>query len=576
MRRSLSEIALIVPIHVNSRPRGFVAASLTIINDQLLVLLLRLPAGYIKGMKVKTITVSVSDGEFLLISSDSAKSFDFDKIEYLWKRPPNVIEVFLNSGKSLLLDFAPQSIDIILAHFPPAKLAKLKPEFSLEQVMQDFATKPTSNFEHLMKVNLTCGRSFHSPRSYPLFPSFLVRFDDISNLRDFTRVGDIPTPESDRIGSDFTCRCRSLLCDALVGSAAVPPEFFYFAEIVRGRYELPKWADNGFDFVYKHRKLLERPVISQFLPVWIQNVFPVENHPMKFRRTSFCVQPSFELALDKKHIEAAFCSESEDSLNYIFVLGHRVIQFHSISFPHQQEATLVAQCRLKSHSRLWYFGMESKLVAYDSLTFQTITIDRESILYESHFVETALAANLGDQLILCPSTSSIAFDYQVVFHSKWRISAITANKVFHIVVFGTIDGNAVAVSLNKWQVVRRMSLGNGVAQHILVTDAFGLILVMTIERIFVFNVNGMPLKSVANRYDIVRWNKFVSSQGFDYVIYSTAGNDVGWFEAYYPDQNHLLFKCEKIVSLAYVRSIEMVVAVSAQGKVECRRLSPEV
>jgi hypothetical protein len=171
---------------------------------------------------------------------------------------------------------------------------------------------------------------------------------------------------------------------------------------------------------------------------------------MKFRRTNFSVQPSFELILDKRCLEAAFCSESESSLNHIFVLGHRIIQFHAIDLPYQQETTLLTQRRLKSHSRLVYFALEPKLIAYDSLSFQTIAIDRESILYESHFVETMLAASLGDHLILCPSMSSIAFDYQVVLYSKWRISVITANQMFHIVAFGTLDRNIVVVSLSKW------------------------------------------------------------------------------------------------------------------------------
>jgi hypothetical protein len=323
--------------------------------------------------------------------------------------------------------------------------------------------------------------------------------------------------------------------------------------------------------------MLERQVISQLLPHWISTVFQLQNHPQKLAHHGLPpTQPAFDLSLDKRLINFAGISvESDDSIHCVFVLDDHAIQFHVIRFPYQQEPTLLAEQRIEFHSRMSYIAMKSGLMVHDWMNFQAIRVEPEAISSKPHFIETPMAVNFGSHLILCPSFSSISIDGTVMYSSMSRISAITANVVFHVLVFGTFDGYISIVSLHRWKIVRKMSLEGQIARQILITNALGLILVRTFERIFVFNVNGMPVTAVAINFEIVRWTAFVSAQGFDYVVYSNADSEVGWFEAFAPEQKHTLFLFRDLVLLTYVKAIQAVVVVSAAGLVKCSRLSPD-
>jgi hypothetical protein len=204
-------------------------------------------------------------------------------------------------------------------------------------------------------------------------------------------------------------------------------------------------------------------------------------------------------------------------------------------------------------------------------------IEENDLQVETKLYETNLFVPVGQHLLVAASSSSLAFDGHIKYHTDCRISTIAGSTLFRVVVYGAYDGWLTIVSLPRWKVVRKASLDGEIATKLLITESCGLILAFTHDHLFVLNINGLVVRKIVNNVDIRFWVGFVSNAGLDYVVYVDEQNDVGWFEAMYPERKTTLFRCSGGVALLhYKKSVQSIVALSRNGMVKAYRFSSEL
>jgi hypothetical protein len=257
-------------------------------------------------------------------------------------------------------------------------------------------------------------------------------------------------------------------------------------------------------------------------------------------------------------------------------LGNSLIQFHNLPFPYRRQATLIGDQSVELNSEMLFTTVGERLVIYNPVRFQLIKIDHNDIETEHAVLETKLMVGIGDHLITAPSFSSLAMDGEIKCFTTARISALAGSLIFQIVVFALCDGFVYIRSLPHWKAIRKGCLEGQIATKIHITESVGLVLLLTQRYIFLFTVNGVFVRKVANGALIWTWTGLVSNAGFDYVLYADKENEVGWFEAMYPEKKTSLFRFSELALLHYKKSAQSIVALSTQGRVKIYRFSSEL
>ena len=200
------------------------------------------------------------------------------------------------------------------------------------QVTSRWTSGQLSNFTYLMVLNTNSGRTFNDVLQYPIFPritnnmmqsvnrdlalpSFLdsLKNNEPSKQDEFETGNDIdyeiellfhpsPLPPceidsflvriepftslhlSSQSGNFYIDRAFTNIDNPYFNSCEFPPEFFFFPEClinINSLHSIPKYSfdssiQNAFEFIYKHRKLLESDEVSKSLHKWIDLIWGVK------------------------------------------------------------------------------------------------------------------------------------------------------------------------------------------------------------------------------------------------------------------------------------------------------------
>jgi hypothetical protein len=463
----------------------------------------------------KSVNLQVRDTDILVAFRKSHKVISFADIELALPRGSSGLELIVHGGHSFLLDFTPGTAAAFLQRVPPAR--GLVPAW----VMAEYACGPVSNFKHLMRMNLACGRSFDNPAAPPVLPT-----------RDFASTTDAFFP------------------GAILGE--------------------------DFDAVYERRKELERPPASAALPEWVERTFGLVGHPPKFNVTAEVLE---ELTFDIRFAQdefrfAAVTREAGAELRFAVVLG-AVAYFHGLFFP-CRGAHYIGERSIEIGPRAKFAAASGRITIFDPDRGAITRVDDSRAEVAIFPADAQPMAVIGDQVIIAVSPAGLTVDTVSTWQARARIAAVAGSAVFHVVVVALWDGSLEVVSFPRWRAVRRASLEGEVARRIIVTDSIGMILVFTKRHTWVFSINADFVRKAATNEEILYWTPFVSNSGFDYILYGDAHGEVGWFEALYPEKKTTLFRFPDLVMLYYKKSEQSIVALSARGKVKIYLFSAEL
>ena len=255
------------------------------------------------------------------------------------------IEIFTKDGGSYLIDLVtvehPSLINaLFLLKLPNIQILQRNTAletFSKLQITELWTHGLISNFEYIVKMNIVSGRSFNNSSIYPIFPSLLNNIEDIKHSSNFTKYKQWNLPVLDRIKYPIDQNSPNeitSLPECCCTNTLLTPEYYYFPYIIISEDELPEWCHKSkFEFVYKHRKLLESDAVSNRLHIWFDNIFGVRAikiphrqlfrtpHPQKiiFLRKQDKKPFSIDSKIGSKHIVYSALTQQDNPFSYKFV-----------------------------------------------------------------------------------------------------------------------------------------------------------------------------------------------------------------------------------------------------------------
>jgi hypothetical protein len=185
-----------------------------------------------------------------------------------------------------------------------------------------------------------------------------------------------------------------------------------------------------------------------------------------------------------------------------------------------------------------FFGLATGLAVYsDCLTIVTTggTVKTGRLWFRSFWMSNEMCQVSESKL------SRLDYDdSHVVFTPPTdlpeRILCFASSKNFDRTVACCADGMLRIRSNRTGRKVATLGLDHEVAVRVLITRIWGLTVVKSIDSIFVFDVNGHPVKKVAHAAQIRLWTTFRNRAGFDYVAYQDTDLNIKYFEAPFPNR----------------------------------------
>jgi len=225
--------------------------------------------------------LNVYNDEIRVLKSNSTKSIMLKHINLVLLRKfngkDNGLELFLESGKSYLFEllnaelFQINRIISILSMNSIQRLQKsFSNEFFLSQMLaQKWENGLISNFRYLVSLNLYSGRSINDLKRYPIFP---VLISDAEGTK-CTQLSYSKNHSPQDMPRIWLQPCKTDFLKIFEGNHCIHQDYFCFPGIIQETDTLPQWAYDRYDFIYKHRKLLESPEVTLMLPSWIDRFF---------------------------------------------------------------------------------------------------------------------------------------------------------------------------------------------------------------------------------------------------------------------------------------------------------------
>ncbi|EAY11976.1 Beige/BEACH domain containing protein [Trichomonas vaginalis G3] len=554
---------------------------------------------------IKNCHISVTSKSFLVYQQNNTYfKIHYDKIYSIlqkpWRNEDNAIEILTVLGESYLFKFLQNRLPAFLLLIKTINFKSLQipiqfnndyiKYFNEMKLTEKWVNCQISTFEYLSMLNRYSGRTFHSTKQYPIFPWVLSDYftdeyslDNPSLIRMFAlKMGNnLPSTSDDNLNiarmlshlqpfNTLTKEKFNSIANEFINSSVneIPPEFFCSPEIFED-VEKPKWAQNSFDFVYKHRKVLECELVSKQINKWIDTTFgslqksPPTNYPPKIIFKSKHPQrknippPTY----DKTDIK--FCESN--LICCVSILNPKTINLYAIT-ENSELICAVANdkdAKTNMNNLSFRFGKEilPQFVLVNEDTFLCLkkTADKIMVIHSNSNIEyidtksftSCIDANDmytvvcdNDAIVHCYFSNDYTkplFKLQTYTQS---IKAVCASKNFHSIVCSTVDSQILIISITRKSISKSVYLQNFTSKKLIVTKSFGFIVVFgkgivegnQVRKIFIISCNGDILKEMIFNYKAIFVSTYVSSSGFDYVVFCDKIGKVFAFEAYYPER----------------------------------------
>jgi hypothetical protein len=497
----------------------------------------------------------------LSLETDLVKTIDLADITHLIRLRDEAVEIIANRISTVLLTPANSLLsklpDRQLVMFADRQLAKVTdmqlpkiplPQFPhltfdarspdrilplLTDAMKKWLDHQLSSFKYLTLINVLSGRSFGHPDHQPVFPSIEADFD----------------------------KCPSRFGDKLDNVLLVSAEHYFFP----GRC-------GAIEVIYENRKKLEN---CPDLHIWISRVFGREDlgHRRLFggpHEVRKFVIPEYGKTGQVKISDGPIVYVAATTKDeFIFVLPTRV---------------LFVELNLEGNKPK---ASTSKILSFDSATTPTIFQHGGNVMLghnkgwtivnQKERAVTVLAdrdiIGLSDGICQTSGFDLMAFavdggriEFARVATLTERIVCFAASKKFNITAVGCNDCKLRIRSITTGSKIATVELDNEVPVTVLITKAWGFVLVRTERSIFIFTLNGIRF----NKFSAIvkNWFTFSTGEGADYVAIVGQGGELNYFDIADPGRLISLDRSrEEIRGFVYNRDFDCFLVFVESGMV---------
>jgi hypothetical protein len=155
------------------------------------------------------------------------------------------------------------------------------------------------------------------------------------------------------------------------------------------------------------------------------------------------------------------------------------------------------------------------------------------------------------------------------------VSCSCLSKRFGVVITGTDDRLLIMGSIYDGSTIRVIKL-DFVPLKVTVSSGWGFILVNGCDYVngnseyslALFNINGLPLKTIPFPDAVHHWVSWQSVSGFDFIVLATKSGKLFAFEVFFMDIGRPVYRCgAELVCLDYSEMHNHIVAVTTEGKI---------
>jgi hypothetical protein len=195
------------------------------------------------------------------------------------------------------------------------------------------------------------------------------------------------------------------------------------------------------------------------------------------------------------------------------------------------------------------------------------TFNRDGI-YLSPFVLSESICQVSDTELRRLSIDNGAIELTDFTTIPALILCLASSTKFNVTAVGCDDCKLRIRSNLTGRKVATVNLDGELPLAVLITPSWGIIVVKSLNSLFVFDVNGYPIHKAPYQGEIVRWNAFQTREGFDFVVYQNGDRNCFCFEAACPQAiSRLETGNSSLVSLDYDWHTNCFIFVAATGKV---------
>ena len=495
--------------------------------------------------------LSFGKAQINLVYKSKSITLTHDGIAFALKRSPTEIEIYCKDGRSYYLHNIKREL-LMQFHELPAGVSWYPSKF-----WSKWKCNRISAFRFLCMLNAFNKRSANNEANYPVMPPVISDWTNVASpqLRGHVKF----TPSTDPVPHVIT---KDILTDRKTtqklyrerAEADIKPVSFHWnmpaqpAECVRkhsnaqdsvlraqcqahvvsaslyhfcddiNESELPAFAKDKFDFVYKHRKLLQN---SSVIPTWSQS--------MGF------MAPSKEVP---KPPDASTVMRATDDIQMAVAVGNR--DFIVLTDKNEVWSKNYIETAVSGFSVLYQQG---SLVLYSpSLQqLQVFTYDKAICMNNIQLAQPFAAVD--DWVLvtmLSPSVLSVIPNFdpsraKPLCLVKSRLEKIVVSSRHRVMVLGCDDGKVRIRCLSTGRKVSTFDLGDDELVEVFITKEMGFILIVTATRFILLSTNGDCIK--IRTHNITRatnWHQFAAN-GLDYVLFLSNDGYLCYFEAFYPE-----------------------------------------
>ena len=453
----------------------------------------------IKDNNFISVDLQISDQMFIVKSNYFINYIYFNKIRHIiYMNEQSVLIVEIN-GNPYLFDFQPNSNSALFEMIKKSFFINidfyLDKKESIKKKASIYAEKwinhEITTFEFINILNLFSGKTYFNSLNRVSFPG-----DNNEDLQ---------------------------------------PELFY------------DYNSRNFEDVYKHRQSLEKNEnIHKYIYERFNDLFDC---PLDKRKT-FEQEP---INLQQKSMKfnnrkILFASQFRNCNVFFIVLDDGNSNLIHIDF---NEGALMYQdiqnvyC-FEDIQSVKFYPSENYVVAYDGKKLYVFTKTNPPIIFNDVYFEQPLFFGklfLSDPSSLSLLNSKSIYNSTKICNVSSKILLLSSNYRMKIFVTCSEDCKVRIKKLNTFKKISTVYLGKELPVKLLITKTWGVILVKTINSLFVLSVNGDILKIVDNFPNIVNWNTYTSKDGFDFVVFETDDHKISYFDVFYPEQykNNFIF-----------------------------------
>ena len=495
--------------------------------------------------------LSFGKDQINLLYKSKSLTLTHDGIAFAFKRSPTEIEIYCKDGRSYYLHNIKREL-LLQFHELPAGISWYPSKF-----WSKWKSNRISAFRFLCMLNAFNKRSANNEANYPIMPPVISDWTDVASPQLRGNVKFAPSTDpvpyvitkdilTDRKAAQKLCRERaeadikpvsfqwsmpaqpaesvrkhSNVHDSALRAncqaQAVSASLYHFCENIN-ESELPAFAKDKFDFIYKHRKLLQN---SSAIPTWSQS--------MGF------MAPSKEVP---KPSGAPTVMRSTDDIQMAVAVGNR--DFIVLTDKNEVWSKNYTEVAMSGFSILYQQG---SLVLY-SASLQQLQIFTYAKPISLNNIQLALPFAAVDDwalvAMLTPSVLSLIPDFDTSHAKplclvKSRLKKIVISSRHRVMVLGCDDRKVRIRCLSTGRKVSTFDLGDDELVEVFITKEMGFILLVTETRFILLSTNGDCIK--IRTHNITRatnWQQFAAN-GLDYVLFLSSDGYLCYFEAFYPE-----------------------------------------